>query len=49
MRLEVVPGGVRFIVNNEWNYPNLAWGNWVRDPVLPKPGYTNEVRLRLGM
>jgi hypothetical protein len=50
VRLEVVQGdrrGVRFIVNNEWNYPNLAWGNWVRDAVLTKPGYTNQVRLRL--
>jgi hypothetical protein len=38
---------VRFIVNNEWNVPNLAWGNYVKDPVLVKPGYSNRVRLRL--
>jgi hypothetical protein len=48
VRLEARPDGVRFIVNNEWNYPNLAWGNWVKDPILPKPGYTNQVRMRFG-
>jgi hypothetical protein len=53
VRLEVIPGpansrgSVRFIVNNEWNVPNLAWGNYVKDPVLVKPGYSNRVRLRL--
>jgi hypothetical protein len=50
VRLEVLPdgtrGSVRFIVNNEWNCPNLAWGNYVKDPILLKPGYANQVRLR---
>jgi hypothetical protein len=48
VRMEVVPngGGVRFIVNNEWNVPNLAWGNYVKDPIEVKPGYSNQVRLR---
>jgi hypothetical protein len=52
VRLEVLPNGndvrgsVRFIVNNEWNVPNLAWGNYVKDPILVKPAYTNQVRLR---
>jgi hypothetical protein len=46
VRLEVVPNGVRFIVNNEWNCPNLAWGNYVKDPVLVKPPYSNQVRIR---
>jgi len=52
VRLEVIPGrenprgSVRFIVNNEWNVPNLAWGNYVKDPVLVKPGYSNQVRVR---
>jgi hypothetical protein len=48
VRLEAHPEGVRFIVNNEWNYPDLAWGNWVKDPVVPKPGYVNQVRMRFG-
>ena len=41
-------GNVRFIVNNEWNCPNLAWGNYVKDPILPEKGYTNKVFLKLG-
>jgi hypothetical protein len=48
VRLEARPEGVRFFINNEWNYPNLAWGNWVKDPVLPKAGYANQVRMRFG-
>lgn len=40
-------GNVRFIVNNEWNCPNLAWGNYVKDPILPEKGYTNKVYLKL--
>jgi hypothetical protein len=46
VRLEVRPEGVRFIMDNEWNFPNLAWGNWVKDAILPKPGYANQVRMR---
>jgi len=48
VRMEVLPDsqGVRFIVNNEYNVPNLAWGNWVKDPIILKPGYTNHVRMR---
>jgi hypothetical protein len=55
VRMEVIPasdgqtrGSVRFIINNEFNVPNLGWGNWVKDPILPKPGYTNQVRMRFG-
>jgi hypothetical protein len=40
-------GGVRFIINNLWNYPELAWGNYVKDPVLIETGYSNTVRMRL--
>ncbi|MCL6544316.1 MAG: hypothetical protein K6T61_03745 [Bryobacteraceae bacterium] len=51
VRMEVEPaaegrGRVRFIINNEYNVPNLAWGNWVKDPIVLKPGYTNQVRMR---
>jgi hypothetical protein len=53
VRMEVEPpapgegrGRVRMIVNNEYNVPNLAWGNWVKDPIVLKPGYTNQVRMR---
>jgi hypothetical protein len=55
VRMEVLPasdgqtrGSVRFIVNNEYNVPNLGWGNWVKDAIVPKPGYTNQVHMRFG-
>ncbi len=41
-------GSVRFNINNEYNVPNIAWGNWAKDPITPKPGYTNQVRMRFG-
>jgi hypothetical protein len=37
---------VRFVINNEWNYPKLGWGNYVRDPIFVKAAYENQVRLR---
>lgn len=40
-------GNVRLNVNNEWNYPELSWGNYVKEPILIEPGYLNRVRLRL--
>jgi hypothetical protein len=40
-------GNVKFVVNNEWNVPNLAWGNYVKDPILPEKGYTNKIYLKL--
>jgi beta-galactosidase len=42
-----VEGDVKFIVNNEWNYPELTWGNYVKDPILIESGYTNSLRIRL--
>lgn len=41
-----VKGDVKFIVNNEWNVPNLAWGDYVNDPILPEKGYTNKTYLK---
>ncbi|NLO01106.1 MAG: hypothetical protein GX126_02145 [Bacteroidales bacterium] len=41
-----VKGDVKFIVNNEWNVPNLAWGDYVNDPILPQKGYTNKTYLK---
>ena len=40
---------VSFIVNNEWNYPEigwLRWGNYAKDAVIVTTGYQNEVRVR---
>ena len=55
VRLEVLAapagqarGSVRFNINNEFNVPNLAWGNWVKDAIVLKPGYTSQVRMRFG-
>ena len=41
---------VLFIINNEWNYPEvgwLRWGNYAKDAVVVTTGYTNQVRMRL--
>jgi hypothetical protein len=40
-------GDVRLIIVNEWNYPELTWGNYVKDPIVIESGYTNAVRMRL--
>ena len=29
----------------DYNYPHLAWGNWVKKPIIPKDGETGEVTL----
>lgn len=39
-------GEIKFIVNNEWNVPNLAWGDYVNDPILPEKGYSNKIYLK---
>ena len=47
MRAEVaVEGKVAFILDNLWDYPDLAWGTLARPLHLPKT-YTNAVRMRL--
>lgn len=38
---------IRFIVNNEYNYPHIAWGNYTKPPVRIYDGYRNSVRMRL--
>jgi hypothetical protein len=40
-------GDVLLIIDNEWNYPELTWGNYVKDPITIETGYTNTVRMRL--
>jgi len=41
-----IRGPVRFIVDNLWNYPRLSWGNYVKDPIIVKAGYSNTVRFQ---
>ncbi len=40
-------GEVRLIINNLWNYPELTWGNYMKEPILIETGYTDTVRMRL--
>jgi hypothetical protein len=51
VRLEVVDPGadgrVRLIVDDLWNYPELGWGNYMKNPILVGAGYASSVELRL--
>lgn len=38
---------VRMVIANEWNYPELAWGCYAKEPILIRTGYRNTVRMRL--
>ena len=41
------PGGAgTMYINNEWNYPTLGVGNYMKPPIVFGDGYTNTVRLR---
>jgi hypothetical protein len=44
---EGAPGMVRLHILNEWNYPELTWGNYVKPGVKAAEGDRNSVRLRL--
>lgn len=39
-------GAVTLHINNEWNYPTLGVGNWMKPPIIISDGYTNTVHLR---
>ena len=51
VRAEVVENSadnnVKLHINNLWNYPNLFYGNYRKDAVYIRAGYTNIIRLRL--
>jgi len=38
---------VKFIINNNYNYPKLAWGNQMRSAVIPKTGETRTILMKL--
>jgi beta-galactosidase len=40
-------GDIRMNINNAWNYPELTWGNYVKEPIIIEEGYTNSVQVRL--
>ena len=48
VRLEAAraDGPVTLIINNQWNYPTLGIGNYMKPPIRLEDGYTNAVYLR---
>jgi hypothetical protein len=42
-----IEGDVRMYINNAWNYPELSWGCWVKEPIFIESGYSNKVTVRL--
>jgi len=39
-------GDIKLVINNDYNYPRLAWGNYVRNAVNVHEGYNNKVYIR---
>jgi hypothetical protein len=52
VRLEVEAaapdGNVKLIVNDLWNYANLGLGNYMKEPINVRPGFSGKVHLRVG-
>ncbi len=48
VRLEAAraDGPVTLIINNQWNYPTLGIGNYMKPPIRLEDGYTDAVYLR---
>ncbi|MBN1999060.1 hypothetical protein JW935_15990 [candidate division KSB1 bacterium] len=38
---------VKMMIDAKWNYPDLRWGNYMKDPVWGEPGETILVQIRL--
>ena len=38
---------VGFIINNDYNYPHIAWGNYCKPAIMIDTGYSNSVVMRL--
>ena len=41
------PDDVKVIINNDFNYPHIAWGNYTKPAIMLQDGYTNSVTMRL--
>ncbi|WP_168118930.1 glycoside hydrolase family 2 TIM barrel-domain containing protein [Paenibacillus sp. HB172176] len=41
-------GDTRFIVNNEFNYPEISWGDYTKPPIAVSSGYTGRAFTKLG-
>jgi len=37
--------GIFMIINNLWNYPQLGLGNYMKDPIMIKQGYSNIIQM----
>lgn len=46
VRMEARNNTVRMFINNEWNYPTLGLGNYMKNPIRINPGYSNKVMMR---
>ena len=44
--MEVRNNAVRMFINNEWNYPTLGLGNYMKNPIRINPRYSNKVIMR---
>ncbi|MCL2058663.1 MAG: hypothetical protein FWH01_06340 [Oscillospiraceae bacterium] len=40
-------GLVRMNINNEWNFNQLCWGNYMKAPIMVEDGYTGSVYVKL--
>lgn len=38
---------VKFIINHEFAYPHLSWGNYCKEPILIQDGYHNTVHMQI--
>jgi hypothetical protein len=47
VRMQIINNTVRMIINNEWNYPTLGLGNYMKNPIEIKPGYSNSVMVQM--
>lgn len=41
-------GDTRFLINSEFNYPELSWGNYTKPPIAVSSGYTRRIYTMLG-
>lgn len=40
-------GDVKMIINNQWNHTKMGLGNYMKDPILVKDGFSEEVKIRI--
>lgn len=41
-------GDIRFIIDSEFNYPEISWADYCKPPVKVENGYTKKIYIRLG-